>query len=122
MRKLIYLAFFFMSYVEAAPFLTADPYPITAKQPETFRLFFDGSTIPVTSTAVFCDVVAVSNGTCATADNSKIMRHDLVGLSKTNHTVVAEACSTITGCSGRSSLFSFTFAVPMAPSGLRITP
>lgn len=105
----------------AAPFLTADPYPTTAAQPDRFDFLFDAATVPVSSPAMRCDAAAVSAGICASADNSMVMRHDVGTLVKGSHTVTAKACN-ISSCSASSASLSFSTAVPVAPAGLRLIP
>lgn len=124
--RLLFLLSLICNPALGAPFLTADPYLTGAPQPESFQLFFNNATAPVTSPAVKCDAQAVANPltapVCPTANNSMVMLHDVGSLPKASHTVTAKACSTTLPCSASSPSFGFSTAVLAAPGGIRITP
>jgi len=80
---LLLLSIFLLASAYAVPTLTCNPYPAVPSNPSaaisTFSLFFDGSTTPVTSSAV------------VNPDGTQVLRFNLSGLPPGTHTVYAEA-------------------------------
>lgn len=119
-RILLILLILCSNQVTAAPFMVADIYPDTDRQPTFFEFIFDGST-PVTSPAIKCDATAVTNKACPAVSNAVAMYHDLGTLTKGKHTVTAKACDAV-DCSFSSSIFNFSTADLTVPSGIRLVP
>lgn len=120
-RILLILLILCSNRVTAAPFLVADIYPDTDRQPTFFEFIFDGSTTPVTSPAIKCDAAAVTNKACPAVSNAVAMYHDVGNLTKQKHTVTAKACDAV-DCSFSSPVFNFSTAVLTVPSGIRLVP
>lgn len=116
MTKLLTFAFGFalgsaLGIVQAAPFLTGDPYPPTAPQPDTFLI-----TVSTTTTTPPTSVtsLAVKN-----PDGSVVLKWDLAGVGAGLQTVRVRA-KNAWGESVDSAPFTFTAGKPATASGLRL--
>src|SRR6516162_4269847 len=93
----------------AVPTLTCNPYPAVPSNPSaaisTFSLFFDGSTTPVTSSAV------------VNSDGTQILQFNLSGLPPGTHTVYAEAIC-MAGVTSPTSAPPLTFNLGIAAPAL----
>jgi len=97
---LLLLSAFLLASAYAVPTLTCNPYPALPSNPSaailTFSLFFDGSTTPITSSAV------------VNPDGTQILQFNLSGLPPGTHTVYAEAIS-MAGVTSPASAPPLTF-------------
>jgi hypothetical protein len=102
MKQLILLlsSAFALASAYAVPTLTCNPYPAVPNNPNaaisTFSVFFDGSTTPITSSAV------------VNPDGTQVLQFNLSGLPPGTHTVYAEAIN-MAGVTSPASAPPLTF-------------
>jgi hypothetical protein len=101
---LLLLSAFVLPSAYAVPTLTCNPYPAAPSNPSaaisTFSLFFDGSTAPVTSSAV------------VNPDGTQVLQFNLGGLPPGTHTVYAEAINMAGVTSPASAPMTFNLGDP----------
>ena len=97
---LLLLSVFLLASAYAVPTLTCNPYPAVPSNPSdaisTFNLFFDGSTTPVTTSAVL------------NPDGTQVLQFNLSGLPPGTHSVYAEAIN-MAGVTSPASAPPLTF-------------
>jgi hypothetical protein len=97
---LLLLSAFLLTSAYAVPTLTCNPYPAVPSNPSdaisTFNLFFDGSTTPVTTSAVL------------NPDGTQVLQFNLSGLPPGTHSVYAEAIN-MAGVTSPASAPPLTF-------------